>query len=85
MSSPVQTALVAVEIDVNCDLRVRTSSSCSRMAVRAAAIAAGVHLDLALGERGEREQAGQPDGRLERRRLGRVGVDDAVDVVADQT
>ena len=83
-SSPDQTALVAVEIDVSWALSPRTTSSCSRMALSAAADRRRVDLDLALDERRQREQPGEPDRRLEGRRLRRLRVDDAVDVVADQ-
>ena len=67
-SSPVQTALVAFEIDVSCDFSVRTSSSCSRIAVSAEATAAASTSTSCSVERGQGEQAGQPHGRLERRR-----------------
>ena len=82
-SSPVQTVLVAVEIEVSCDLSWRTTSSCSRIADERGSDRRRIHGHLALGEGGQREQPRQPDGRLERRGLRRVGIDDAVDVAAD--
>ena len=84
VSRPVQTAFVAVEIEVSCALSDRTTSSCSRIAVERRSDRRGVDLDLVLDERRERQQPGQPDRGLERRRVRRLRIDDAVDVVADQ-
>ena len=44
----------------------------------------GIDLDLVLDERREREQPGEADRGLERGRLGGLGIDHAVDVVADE-
>ena len=83
VSSPVQTAFVAVEIEVSDALSVRTCSSCSRMAVRAAAMAAGSTStscsasDASASRRASRTAASSVAGS------GRLRVDDAVDVVAE--
>ena len=84
VSRPVHTALVAFEIEVSWDLSCRTTSSCSRIAVRAAAIAAASTStsrsasEASASRRASRIAASSVAGS------GVVGVDDAVDVVADQ-
>ena len=83
VSRPVQTAFVAVEIDVSCALSVRTISSCSRMAVRAAAMAAGSTSTSCSASEASGQETRQANGRLERGGLRGVRVDDAVDVIAD--
>ena len=84
VSRPVQTAFVAFEIEVSWALSVRIDLDLFADGGQRRRDRRGIHLDLALDERGEREQAGKPDRRLERGRLGIVRVDDAVDVVTDQ-
>ena len=74
VSSPVQTALVAFEIDVSWALSVRIELDLLADGGQGRGDGRRIHLDLALDERGEREQARQADRRLERGRLrGRRG------------
>ena len=84
VSRPVQTAFVAVEIEVSWALSERTTSSCSRMAVSAAAIAAASTSTSCSTSDASASSRARRIGGLERGRLGGLGIDDAVDVVADE-
>ena len=69
VSRPLQTAFVAVEIEVSCDFSVPDDLELLADGGERGADGRGVDLDLVLDERGERQQPRQPDGGLERRRL----------------
>ena len=84
VSRPVQTAFVAFEIDVSWALSCRIDLELLADGGQRRRDGRGIDLDLVLDERGEGEQAGQADRRLEGGRLGIVRVDDAVDVVTDE-
>ncbi len=82
VSRPVQTPFVALLMEVSWLFIVLIASSCSFTPASALPMARRVDLDLAVVERGQGEDPGQPDGRCEEGRLRSLRVDDAVDVTA---